>query len=108
NVLAKVSVTDYRPMSGKKPLATESPDDSSPVIETDRLRLRMFTSDDLDSFAAMLADPDVMRYVEDGQPKDRSVAEKALNSMIAHWQRHRFGRWAVHLDRPASPQSCRG
>ncbi len=82
-------------MSGKKPLATESPDDSSPVIETDRLRLRMFTSDDLDSFAAMLADPDVMRYVEDGQPKDRSVAEKALNSMIAHWQRHRFGRWAV-------------
>jgi ribosomal-protein-alanine N-acetyltransferase len=55
----------------------------------------MFRTDDLDNLATLLASPDVMRYVEDGQPKDRNVAEKALNSIIAHWQREGFGRWAV-------------
>jgi ribosomal-protein-alanine N-acetyltransferase len=55
----------------------------------------MFRTDDLDNLATLLASPDVMRYVEDGQPKNRNVAEKALNSIIAHWQREGFGRWAV-------------
>jgi ribosomal-protein-alanine N-acetyltransferase len=81
-------------MSEKTPLAPDNRDASS-VVETERLRLRMFRADDLDSLAAMLADPEVMRYVENGQPKDRDVAEKAMNSIIAHWGRHGFGRWAV-------------
>lgn len=82
-------------MNEKTPLATENSNGTSPNIETVRLRLRMFRPDDLDNLAALLADPDVMRYVEDGHPKDRTVAEKALNSIIAHWGRHGFGRWAV-------------
>jgi ribosomal-protein-alanine N-acetyltransferase len=82
-------------MDNKTPLALQSPGDNSHLIETDRLRLRIFRSDDLDNLATLLADRDVMRYVEDGQPKDRDVAEKALNSIIAHWERHGFGRWAV-------------
>ncbi|HYV24365.1 MAG TPA: GNAT family N-acetyltransferase [Pyrinomonadaceae bacterium] len=82
-------------MDNKTPLAPANSDDDSHVIETDRLRLRIFRSDDLDNLAGLLADPDVMRYVEDGQPKDRDVAEKALNSIIAHWERHGFGRWVV-------------
>lgn len=82
-------------MNLKTPLANEKPPATPPVIETARLRLRMFRPDDLDNLAALLADPDVMRYVEDGQPKDRAVAEKALSSIIAHWEREGFGRWAV-------------
>ena len=82
-------------MDNKTPLAPENSNPTSPIIETERLRLRMFGADDLDNLAAMLADPKVMRYVEDGQPKDRDVAEKALNSIIAHWERHGIGRWAV-------------
>ena len=81
-------------MSQKKPLTPLSLD-AARVIETDRLRLRMFRPEDLNDLAAMLADADVMRYVEDGQPKVRDVAEKALRSIMAHWQRHGFGRWAV-------------
>ena len=81
-------------MSQKTPPAPANPG-TTHVIETDRLRLRMFQPEDLNDLAAMLADADVMRYGEDGQPKDRAVAEKALNSIIAHWQRHGFGRWAV-------------
>ncbi|HEV7744933.1 MAG TPA: GNAT family N-acetyltransferase [Pyrinomonadaceae bacterium] len=67
----------------------------SPVIETARLRLRLFRPDDLDDLAAMLMDPLVVRYVGDGKPADREVAHKALTSVIDHWRRHGFGRWVV-------------
>lgn len=67
----------------------------SPVIETARLRLRLFRPDDLDDLAAMLRDPLVVRYVGDGKTADREVAHKALTSVIDHWRRHGFGRWAV-------------
>ena len=82
-------------MDDKTPLAPVVRENDSPNIETARLRLRLFRANDLDNLAALLADPGVMRYVEDGKPKDRDVAEKALNSIIAHWQREGFGRWAV-------------
>lgn len=82
-------------MDNKTPLAPDNPHLTSPIVETEHLRLRIFRADDLDNLAGLLADPDVMRYVEDGQPKDRDVSEKALHSIIAHWERHGFGRWAV-------------
>jgi len=64
-----------------------------PTIETDRLRLRIICRDDLDNLAAMFADPDVVRYVGDGKPAGREEAAKAVESIIAHWQKHGFGRW---------------
>ena len=69
----------------------------SPLIETARLRLRMFRLDvdDLDNLAGMFNDPQVMRYVADGKPAGRDVAEKALTSVIDHWRREGFGRWAA-------------
>jgi RimJ/RimL family protein N-acetyltransferase len=67
----------------------------SPSIETDRLRLRLFHPQDLDELASMFSDPQVMRYVADGKPAGRDVAEKALTSVIDHWLRHGFGRWAA-------------
>jgi RimJ/RimL family protein N-acetyltransferase len=69
--------------------------DLSPSIETDRLRLRLFQPQDLDELASMFSDPQVMRYVADGKPAGREVAEKALTSVIDHWRRHGFGRWAA-------------
>ena len=71
------------------------PFENSFVTETERLRLRMLRDSDLDDLAALFADPDVMRYVENGQPTDRAEAEKALASIIAHWEREGFGRWAI-------------
>lgn len=64
-------------------------------IETARLRLRLFRPEDLDDLAALFADPDVMRYVGNGKPASREEAAKALQSIIQHWKRHGFGRWAV-------------
>jgi ribosomal-protein-alanine N-acetyltransferase len=77
-----------------EPIAGEAPA-RSPLIETARLRLRMFRPEDLDSLAVMFSDPLVMRYVADGKPAGRDVADKALTSVIAHWQREGFGRWAA-------------
>jgi RimJ/RimL family protein N-acetyltransferase len=82
-------------MTEKTPLAANTPCDNSTSIETERLRLRMFRASDIDNLAALFADPDVMRYVGNGEPADRAEAEKALASIIAHWERHGFGRWAI-------------
>lgn len=83
-------------MSEKTPtaLAGETHTDTY-SIETARLRLRMFRQEDLDDLAALFADPDVMKYVADGKPAGREEAHKALDSVIQHWRRHGFGRWAV-------------
>ena len=66
-----------------------------PAIETDRLLLRMFGPEDLDELARLFSDPDVMRYVGEGQPVNREEADRALQSIIKHWQTHGFGRWAA-------------
>jgi ribosomal-protein-alanine N-acetyltransferase len=55
----------------------------------------MLRDSDLDDLAALFADPDVMRYVGTGQPVNRVEARKALTSIVAHWNRHGFGRWAI-------------
>ena len=66
-----------------------------PAIETQRLLLRMFRPEDLDELARLFSDPQVMKYVGDGQPVNREEADKALQSIIRHWQTHGFGRWCV-------------
>lgn len=88
---------NYKLMTRKMPLATvnDPPCQKPHSIETERLRLRMMSPEDLDDLASLIADPDVMQFVEDGRAKERDVAEKALHSIIAHWGRHGFGRWAV-------------
>ena len=64
-----------------------------PSIETERLRLRIVCPEDLDDLANLFADPDVVKYVGDGKPASREAAANAVESMIAHWQKHGFGRW---------------
>ena len=81
-------------MSEKKPLAPKTHDPASRT-ETERLLLRIPQPSDLGNLAALFADPDVMRYVGNGQPADRTEAEKAVTSIIAHWHRQGFGRWIV-------------
>jgi RimJ/RimL family protein N-acetyltransferase len=65
------------------------------LVETARLQLRTFTFDDLDNLATLLADRAVMRYVGEGKPATRQETAAALKSIIRHWERHGFGRWAA-------------
>jgi RimJ/RimL family protein N-acetyltransferase len=42
------------------------------TLGTERLILRMFREEDLDAYAAMCADQEVMRYLGDGKALTRS------------------------------------
>ena len=66
------------------------------TLETERLRLRMFREADLDAYAAMSADPEVMRYVgATGQPLTRPEAWRQMAMFLGHWQLRGYGVWAV-------------
>lgn len=71
------------------------PDPRAEPIDTDRLRLRRWQGDDLDAFAAMCADAEVMRHVGEGRPLSRDEAQTAMEALEGHWQLHGFGLWAV-------------
>ena len=66
-----------------------------PILETPRLLLRGFTTDDLDAFAAMAADPEVMRYIGPGVPQARAAAAERLAAAIYRWHYLGLPTWAV-------------
>jgi [ribosomal protein S5]-alanine N-acetyltransferase len=70
-------------------------------LETQRLVLRPFTPGDLDALAASLADPEVMRYVGEGEArgKTRDESERVLTELIAEYDRWGYGLWAVTTQR---------
>jgi RimJ/RimL family protein N-acetyltransferase len=65
------------------------------IIETARVYLRPFTFDDLDAFAVIGSDPDVMRYIGAGRPLSREDTQTRLNAIIEHQNKHGFGVWAA-------------
>jgi RimJ/RimL family protein N-acetyltransferase len=66
-----------------------------PELTTDRLRLRGLRADDLDAYARMYADPEVMRFLEDGRPLDRAAAFRSMAVHLGHWQLRGYGQWAL-------------
>lgn len=64
-------------------------------IETARLYLRQFNPGDLDDLHPIFNDVDVVKYMKATLPVSREDTEVALLSIIKHWERHGFGRWAV-------------
>ncbi|MBI3675665.1 MAG: GNAT family N-acetyltransferase [Proteobacteria bacterium] len=67
---------------------------SIPKLETQRLILRGFEARDFDGYAAMMADPDVARYIAPA-PMSRGDAWRSLASSIGHWTLRGYGVWAV-------------
>jgi RimJ/RimL family protein N-acetyltransferase len=68
---------------------------ATPTLDTDRLVLRAWRDEDLDAYAAMCADPDVMRYLGDGSTLTREDAWRQLAMFTGHWVLRGFGTWAV-------------
>lgn len=64
-------------------------------IETARLRLRRFTHDDLDDFASICSNAEVMRYIGAGNPISKEETEPHLSGYINYWEQHGFGRFAL-------------
>lgn len=63
------------------------------IVDTERLRLRQFRDDDLDTYAALCADPVVMEWLHG--PGTREEAATQLASFRDHWTEHRFGLWCA-------------
>lgn len=66
-----------------------------PGFRTPRLRLRALRLSDLDAYAAMCADPEVMRYIGAGGPIPREMAWRHLAMFLGTWALHGHGTWAV-------------
>lgn len=68
---------------------------SIPVVTTPRLRLRGFRLSDLDAYAAICADPEVMRHIGTGGPVGRDVAWRHIAMFLGEWTLAGCGQWAV-------------
>lgn len=64
-------------------------------LRTDRLRLRPFRRGDLDAYAAMCADAEVMRFIGSGGPIGRDGAWRQMAMFLGEWQLNGHGMWAV-------------
>src|SRR5687767_8054710 len=64
-------------------------------LRTPRLRLRSLRQDDLESFAAMNADAQVMRHFP--APWSRAESEVSLARLLAKAESQGFGVWAVEI-----------
>jgi RimJ/RimL family protein N-acetyltransferase len=60
-----------------------------------RLLLRMFRESDLDAYADMCGDPEVMRFLGAGYPLTRAESWRNMALVLGHWQLRGFGLWAV-------------
>jgi RimJ/RimL family protein N-acetyltransferase len=65
------------------------------VPQTPRLVLREMADADLEDMAALLGDPDVMRYYP--RPMSRAEAGAWIEWNLRNYQAHGFGLWIMHL-----------
>lgn len=63
-------------------------------LETERLLLRLFRESDLDAYAEMCGDPEVMQYLG-GATMTRAESWRSMATVLGHWQLRGFGLWAV-------------
>jgi ribosomal-protein-alanine N-acetyltransferase len=65
----------------------------NPILETERLRLREFERDDLDSYAAIIGDPENMTYYP--RAYSRGEAWTFILKNQARYRANGFGVWVV-------------
>ena len=65
-----------------------------PTVETVRLRLRAFTVDDWEPYAAMYADASFVRYLG-GKVLSKAEAWENIAIILGHWALLGYGIWAL-------------
>lgn len=65
------------------------------VIKTERLAVRFLRPDDLDDFHALTSDPEINRYMDDGQPLSRESTERWIEISLANYEARGYGCFAV-------------
>lgn len=64
-------------------------------VRTERLLLRRWREDDLEPYARLCADPEVMRFIGEGAPLTREQSEEQVSRFAGLWEEKGFGLWAV-------------
>jgi RimJ/RimL family protein N-acetyltransferase len=70
---------------------------NAPTLETERLVLRSFRADDHGPYAAMSADPEVMRFIGTGATQTPAESWRSMAFLIGHWALRGYGMWAIEL-----------
>jgi RimJ/RimL family protein N-acetyltransferase len=65
-----------------------------PTVITQRLRLRAFRAGDLDAYAAMQANPDVMRHMVMGRTSTPAEVWRTMLMSLGSWALRGYGMWA--------------
>ncbi len=68
----------------------------APTLTTDRLTLRGWREDDLAPYAAITADPEVMRFL--GGTLDVADAWRQIAMFVGHWELRGYGLWVVERE----------
>jgi RimJ/RimL family protein N-acetyltransferase len=76
--------------------------DVGPLIETERLRLRMFTPNDAETFHRIWNDEVVMEYIDGWRPS-LEESRGAMMRLLDRWREQGFGQWAMTLKEEARP-----
>jgi RimJ/RimL family protein N-acetyltransferase len=70
---------------------------SDPGIRTSRLLLRRWRAEDVEPFAAICGDPEVMRYVGSGAIRTHEQSAFSVQAFEREWEENGFGLFAVEL-----------
>ena len=71
------------------------PNLSIPTLETERLLLRAFREEDLDAYAVLCADAEVMRFLGTGVTFNRGESWRSIAGFLGHWVLRGYGMWAL-------------
>jgi RimJ/RimL family protein N-acetyltransferase len=66
-----------------------------PTLTTERLRLRGIRGSDFEDYAALYADPEVVRFIGTGETWDRGRAWRHMAFAVGHWQLEGTGIWVA-------------
>src|SRR5262249_22355319 len=66
-------------------------------FETERLLMRRWRDDDVEPFAAICADPEVMRYIGSGTVRSVEQARASIRGFEREWENKGFGIFALQL-----------
>ena len=66
-----------------------------PTRRTERLVLREWRDPDVEEYARICSDPEVMRHMFPPRPMTAAEAALDVERLLEHWDRQGFGHWAV-------------
>ncbi|XOV66238.1 MAG: GNAT family N-acetyltransferase [Fluviicola sp.] len=67
------------------------------ISQTDRLIIRNWTEDDINPYAKIIGDPEVMKYIGSGEARPFSEAVKAIEKYSGQIEQQGWARFALEL-----------